>query len=287
MGGRTDAEKPGADTPAIEIRGLRKSFGGRPVLRGVDLVVPRGKTVVVLGLSGSGKSTLLKHIIGLLKPDEGQILVDGRDIARATADEIEDLRWRFGMVFQNAALLQSLTVAENVALPLVERFRQSRGPIRLKRLDSSEREGSAIDRRRWRQEIAARVSEKLALVGLAGSENKMPSELSGGMRKRAGLARAIVHDPDILLYDEPTTGLDPIICRHVDDLIIRMRERLGVSSVVISHDVEGAVRTADVMALLHEGVIVGQGPPEEFTKSPDPVVRQFLEGRSEGPIKVL
>lgn len=273
--------------PAIEIRGLKKSFGGRPVLRGVDLVVPRGKTVVVLGLSGCGKSTLLKHIIGLLKPDDGHIFVDGKDIARATPEELEEIRWRFGMVFQNAALLQSLTVAENVALPLVERIRQSRRPVMLKRLDSPEREPTAIDRRRWRQEIAARVSEKLALVGLAGAEDKMPSELSGGMRKRAGLARAIVHDPDILLYDEPTTGLDPIICRHVDDLIIRMREKLGVSSVVISHDVEGAVRTADIMALLHEGTIVEQGPPEEFMKSQNPIVRQFLEGRAEGPIKVL
>jgi phospholipid/cholesterol/gamma-HCH transport system ATP-binding protein len=253
---------PEDGTPAIVIEGLRKSFGSKAILQGVDLVVPRGKTVVVLGLSGSGKSTLIKHIIGLLKPDDGRILLDGKDIARATPDEMEAIRWRFGMVFQNAALLQSFTVGENVALPLVER------------------------REMLPEEIKARVSEKLGLVGLAGAEDKLPSELSGGMRKRAGLARAIVHDPEFLLYDEPTTGLDPIICRHVDDLIVRMREKLGVSSIVISHDIEGAVRTADHMVLLYEGAIVEQGGPDEFMKSENPIVRQFLEGRAEGPINI-
>ena len=258
----------GNEQPAVEIQGLKKSFNGTPVLSGVDLTVPKGKTVVVLGLSGSGKSTLLKHVIGLLRPDEGRILVEGRDIARAGLNEIEMIRWNFGMVFQYAALLQSLSVAENVALPLVEKERH-------------EKHTYPTD------EIHRRVKEKLRLVGLAGAEDKLPSELSGGMRKRAGLARAIVHDPDILLYDEPTTGLDPIICRHVDDLIIDMREKLGVSSLVISHDIEGAQRVADVMALLHEGKIVEVGAPDDFTKSKNPVVRQFLEGRSEGPIKVM
>jgi phospholipid/cholesterol/gamma-HCH transport system ATP-binding protein len=250
-------------TPAIVIEGLKKAFGEKEILRGVDLIVPRGKTVVVLGLSGSGKSTLIKHIIGLLRPDDGRILLDGKDIARATDDEMEAIRWRFGMVFQNAALLASLTVEENVALPLVER------------------------REMPPEEIHERVLEKLSLVGLGGAENKMPSELSGGMRKRAGLARAIVHDPEFLLYDEPTTGLDPIICRHVDDLIVRMREKLGVSSIVISHDIEGAVRTADYMVLLYEGQVIETGPPEEFMKTTNPIVRQFLEGKAEGPIAIM
>jgi phospholipid/cholesterol/gamma-HCH transport system ATP-binding protein len=249
--------------PVVRIEGLKKAFDGKPVLRGVDLDIPRGKTVVVLGLSGCGKSTLLKHVIGLLRPDEGRIVVEGRDIAGASEDEFEEIRWRFGMVFQNAALLQSLTVGENVALPLVER--RELPPDEIERL----------------------VSEKLALVGLAGAEDKMPAELSGGMRKRAGLARAIVHGPDILLYDEPTTGLDPIICRHVDDLIISMREKLGVSSLVISHDIEGARRVGDIVALLHEGAVVEKGPPEEFFGTENPVVRQFLAGESEGPIKVM
>jgi len=255
--------KPAGGEPIVKIENLRRSFDGRPVLRGVDLDVPDGKTVVVLGLSGCGKSTLLKHVIRLLCPDEGRIVIEGRDIAHLTGPELEQMRWRFGMVFQNAALLQSLTVGENVALPLVEK------------------------RELPRDEIARLVSEKLALVGLAGTEDKMPAELSGGMRKRAGLARAIVHSPRILLYDEPTTGLDPIICRHIDDLIVKMRDALGVSSLVISHDIEGAMRVADVLALLHEGRVIEKGPPDEFSKSENPIVRQFLEGRAEGPIKVM
>lgn len=263
-------------TPIIEIEGVRKAFDGKPVLRGVDLVVPEAKTVVVLGLSGCGKSTLLKHIIGLLQPDEGRILVEGADIAHATPSEIETIRWSFGMVFQGAALLQSLSVGDNVALPLVER-RRTLGHRRLRSFAED----------LTNEAIARRVEEKLTLVGLAGAGEKMPSELSGGMRKRAGLARAIVHEPRILLYDEPTTGLDPIICRHVDDLIIGMREKLGVSSVVISHDIEGARRVADIVALLHEGELIEKGPPEEFFESSNPIVRQFIEGSSEGPIKVM
>ncbi len=255
--------RSGNGEPIVRIEGLKRSFGERMVLRGVDLDIDKGKTLVVLGLSGCGKSTLLKHVIGLLRPDEGRITVEGRDLAHATGDELEEIRWNFGYVFQYSALLQSLTVAENVALPLVEK-----------------RELPA-------DEIMRRVSEKLKLVGLAGTEDRMPSELSGGMRKRAGLARAIIHDPQILLYDEPTTGLDPIICRHVDDLIVRMRDTLGVSSLVISHDIEGAQRVADTMALLHEGTVIERGPPEEFMASENPVVRQFLEGSAEGPIQVM
>ncbi len=265
-----------ATRTVIDIQGLKKAFGGRPVLCGVDLEVPEGKTVVVLGLSGSGKSTLLKHIIGLLKPDEGRILLEGTDLCCLTPRELEAIRWRFGMVFQNAALLQSLSVGDNVALPLVERRRMMH---RSERLEHAEEISDDA--------IRARVSEKLTLVGLGGAEEKMPSELSGGMRKRAGLARAIVHEPKLLLYDEPTTGLDPIIANHVDDLIIRMREKLGVSSIVISHDIEGAMRVADTVALLHEGVIIERGSPEEVSASADPTVRQFLEGKSEGPIKVM
>lgn len=258
-------EDPGvaSERPIIEIQGLHKALGGRPVLKGVDLLVPEGKTVVVLGISGSGKSTVLKHIVGLLRPDAGRVLVDGSDVAEATMKELEGIRWRCGVVFQNAALLQSLNVEENIALPLIERRVMPRN--------------AALERAR----------EKLALVGLAGAGEKMPAELSGGMRKRAGIARAIVHDPEIILYDEPTTGLDPIIGRHINDLVVKMRETLGVTSFVISHNVEGSGRIGDVLALLHDGRIVEQGSPEELTSSSNPTVRQFLEGRSEGPIKVL
>lgn len=237
----------------IETRGLHKSFNGQAVLKGVDLAIPKGEVTVIIGPSGSGKTVFLKHVIGLLKPDRGQVLVDGVDIGRLKGRELNDFRRRFGMLFQGAALFDSLTVFDNVAFPLIESSRGEKPPD-LKRV----------------------VEEKLALVGLAGAGNKMPSELSGGMRKRAGLARAIVLAPAIILYDEPTTGLDPIMAAAIDNLILSMQQRLRVTSVVISHDIESALRVGDRIAMIHEGRIIECAPPAEFERSANPVVRDFL-----------
>lgn len=244
----------------IEVKDLHKALGGKEVLRGVNLEVPEGSTTTILGLSGCGKSTLLKHIIGLLKPDRGSVIVDDRDVARAGRSELEEIRKLFGMVFQGSALLQSLTVAENVALSLVEAGKLNPGEIR------------------------ETVAHKLSLVKLTGFEGYYPADLSGGMRKRAALARAIVHNPRIILYDEPTTGLDPIITTATNELIVEMREKLGVTSVVISHDIESACQTSDVLAILHGGVIVQSGPPDAVMSTTDPAVRQFLDGRTRGPL---
>ena len=244
----------------IEMEDVHKALGGKEILRGVNLEVSEGSTTSILSLSGCGKSTLLKHIIGLLKPDRGRIAVDGRDVSKAGSSELEEVRKLFGMVFQGAALLQSLTVAENVALPLFEAGKLSGAEIR------------------------ETVAHKLSLVKLTGFEDYFPADLSGGMRKRAGLARAIVHSPRIILYDEPTTGLDPIITSATNELIVEMREKLGVTSVVISHDIESACGTSDVLAILHGGVIMQSGPPDAIMNTTNPAVRQFLEGRTRGPL---
>lgn len=238
--------------PAIEIVGLRKSFNGREVLRGIELSVPRGTTTVILGGSGSGKSVLMKHMIGLLKPDEGAVRIDGEDIVALTGASLDRVRRRFGMVFQHSALFDSMSVGENVAFPL-------RQHTRLKP-----------------DEMARRVAEKLELVGLPGTEHLMPAELSGGMRKRVGLARAVILDPEIVLYDEPTTGLDPIATDNVDDMILDAKRALGVSSVVISHDIGSSFKIADQLAFLYEGRIVVAGTPGEVRRSEHPRVRQFL-----------
>lgn len=247
----------------IELRGVEKSFGENHVLRGVDLQIPAGRITAVIGRSGEGKSVLLKHIIGLLHPDRGEILIDGVDISRLFGPELNQARSRFGMLFQGAALFDSMTVAENVAFPLWEHTRLSP------------------------EEIAARVREKLHLVGLDGVEDRMPSQLSGGMRKRVGLARAIVREPEIVLYDEPTTGLDPILTDSIGRLIVRMQETLSITSVVISHDVEGVLGFAHFIAMLHGGRIVVRGSPDQLRAMDDPLVRQFLMGSAEGPIQVL
>jgi phospholipid/cholesterol/gamma-HCH transport system ATP-binding protein len=239
---------------AIRIVELHKSFGDNHVLRGVNLSVPTGTTTVILGGSGSGKSVLMKHMIGLLRPDSGQVLVEGEDISQLRGPDLDRARSRFGMVFQLAALFDSMTVYDNVAFPLHEHHKEMP-----------------------ESEVARVVAEKLALVGLQGIEQKYPAELSGGMRKRVGLARAIVREPRIVLYDEPTTGLDPITTAYVDEMILDAKRELGVTSVVISHDIASSFKVADELAVLHEGRIVARGPPEVVRQSDHPHVRQFLQ----------
>ena len=239
-------------TPIISVRKLVKSFGGTPVLTGLDLDVKEGTTCVILGGSGSGKTVLMKHIIGLLKPDSGQVLVEGEDVVPLDDRGLERVRRKFGMVFQGSALFDSMTVFENVAFPLREHTRLSEAEIR------------------------QRVADKLGLVGLRGIESRYPADLSGGMRKRVGLARAIVRDPKIVLYDEPTTGLDPITTDYVDDMILTAKQKLGVTSLVISHDVASSFKVADQIAFLSEGKIVAHAPPAELRRSQHPVVKLFL-----------
>jgi len=252
-----------AERPILELRGLYKSFGEQVIFQGLDLAIDRGRTTVIIGCSGTGKSVLLKHMIGLIKPDAGQVLLGGRDITRFNDRQLNEIRKRFGMLFQDAALFDSMTVGENVAFPLKEHSKLKPA------------------------QIEEKVEEKLALVGLSGSQYKMPSQLSGGMRKRVGLARAIALEPEIILYDEPTTGLDPLMTDAINRLIKDTQARLGVTAVVISHDMEGAFKVAHKIAMLYQGKIYAQGAPEEMRDSNDPVVRQFIEGRSEGPIEVL
>lgn len=242
-----------APKPMIEIQGLHKSFGEHKVLTGIDLTVPEGSTLVILGGSGSGKTVLMKHMIGLLKPDQGHVVVDGEDIVPMNDEKLEVVRRKFGMVFQAAALFDSMTVFENVSFPLREH-----------RKDLSE------------SQMRDLVHEKLGIVGLKDVDEKFPADLSGGMRKRVGLARAIVLDPKIVLYDEPTTGLDPITTDYVDEMILEAKKQLGVTSVVISHDIASAFNVADNIAFLYQGVIVDQGPPETLRHSEHPQVKVFL-----------
>lgn len=236
----------------IEVRNLRKRFGSQEVLKGVSFSVPKGSTRVILGLSGSGKSVLMKHMIGLLKPDDGELLIDGEDITKLDTKAMRQVRRKFGMVFQQAALFDSMNVADNVAFPL--------------------REHSKLNP----QEIADKVTEKLAMVGLEKMQHKFPSELSGGMRKRVGLARAVVLDPMVVLYDEPTTGLDPITTDNVDNMILDAKAALDVTSVVISHDIGSAFKVADDIAVIHEGRIVEDCPKEQIRESKHPFVQDFL-----------
>lgn len=238
--------------PAVEFAHVSKAFSGRVVLQDVDLRIPSGRTTVIIGPSGAGKSVFLKLLVGLLQPDEGRILVEGEDLTRLDEEGLYRLRRRIGMLFQDGALFDSMTVGENVAFPLRRHTRM----------------GEA--------EIDASVASVLAAVGLPGIEDRMPSELSGGMRKRVGLARAIVLDPDIVLFDEPSSGLDPVTSDAIDQLIVEMRERLGKTFIVISHDIVGTFRIADHIAMLHGGRIVARGTPEEMRHSADPVVRAFL-----------
>ena len=242
---------------SIELRDLHKSFGPKKVLQGFSLEVREGETLSIIGPSGAGKSVTLKHVLGLIRPDRGEVWVDGSNVHALEQEELYELRRRVGYVFQFAALFDSMTIGENVAMGL----RRIRG--------MSE------------DVIQGRVSECLRLVELPGTEKLRPSELSGGMQKRAGLARAIATQPKYLLYDEPTTGLDPVTVTVIDRLIMRMAEELGVTGVVITHDIDSAYKISDRIAMLHEGRVRLVGTPEEIRSSEDPVVKSFIEGRPE------
>ncbi|MBI3849666.1 MAG: ABC transporter ATP-binding protein [Verrucomicrobia bacterium] len=241
----------------IEVRDLKKSFGPQRVLDGVSFRIETGESVVIIGRSGCGKSILLKHLIGLLISDAGEVLVDGENIGRMNERQLLRVRHKFGMLFQGAALFDSLTVAENVGFAL----------RRLGKLTETE--------------IAKKVGEALEMVELPGVEEKKPSELSGGMRKRVGLARAIVYQPEIVLYDEPTTGLDPIVADSIDQLLLRVWERLKVTTVVVTHDMRSARRIGQRIMMLHDGKIYVTGTPDEIFQSPDPVVNRFVNGISD------
>ena len=239
----------------IEVRQLKKSFGAQKILDGVDLRIESGESVVIIGRSGGGKSVLLKHIIALLQPDSGDVLIDGESIVKMNERQLLRIREKFGMVFQGAALFDSMSVAENVAFPLVRKKKKYTAA-----------------------EIEKRVARALEVVDLPGTQKKNPAELSGGMRKRVGLARAIVYEPQILLYDEPTTGLDPIVSDSIDKLIIRVRDHLNVTSVVVTHDMRSARRVGNRVLMLHDKKIYANATPEALFASQDPIVRQFIDG---------
>ena len=243
----------------IDLQKVSKSFGDKIVLDELDLSIYEGESVVILGGSGSGKSVLLKHMIGLLQPDAGRIVVDGVDIASLDGRAITGFRQRFGMSFQEGALFDSMTVSEN--------------------------DGYALRRAgRSKSEIAARVSECLEMVHLEGAGQKLPAELSGGMRRRVGFARAIALEPKILLFDEPTTGLDPVMKAVIDQLILELQAKLGSTAVSITHDMDSAFRIAERIAMLYQGKIIAYAPPAEFRASPDPRVQQFIQGLATGPL---
>ena len=246
----------------IELIEVRKSFGENHVLRGVNLKIESGESMVVIGGSGTGKSVILKHIIGLIRPDSGKIIIDGNNIPELSERELNEFRKRFGMLFQGSALFDSLSVWENVGFGLKEHRNLPEAEIR---------------------EIAR---EKLAMVGLKGIEDRMPADLSGGMKKRVGLARAIAMDPQIILYDEPTTGLDPIMSDVINNLIQEMNQQLSVTSVTITHDMKSAYKIADKIAMLYQGKILEVGTPDEIRESQNPVVQQFINGSAVGPISV-
>jgi phospholipid/cholesterol/gamma-HCH transport system ATP-binding protein len=238
----------------IQVTGLRRSFGAQEVLRGLDLEVGSGEVLVVIGRSGGGKSVLLKHLIGLLRPNAGHILVDGVDITRLTRSALDRIRERYGVVFQGGALFDSMSVYDNVAFPLREKTRLSGADIR------------------------QRVEEKLAQVGLEGMGGKNPAEISGGMRKRVAIARALVTEPEVVFFDEPTTGLDPILVNTIHHLIVELHRKFRFTAVVVSHEIPEIFRIADRVAMLHEGVIVDSGSPEAIQASANPVVQQFIRG---------
>jgi phospholipid/cholesterol/gamma-HCH transport system ATP-binding protein len=240
----------------IELRNVHKRFGRLVVLNGVSLSIEEGQSLVVIGASGSGKSVMLKHIVGLLKPDKGEVWYDGRRIDTATEREMDTIRQDFGFLFQMGALFDSLSVEENVAFPLVEHTRKSAN------------------------EIASLVKQKLAMVGLDGTQKKMPGELSGGQRKRVALARAIALGPRVILYDEPTTGLDPIRSDVINELILKLKRELNVTSLVVTHDMQSAFKVGDRIVMLHEGKLIFDGSPQEIQKSEVPVVRRFVLGEA-------
>jgi len=247
----------------IRVVDLHKSFAGQPVLKGINLELETGAITTIIGGSGSGKTVLLKHLNALLLPDRGSVLVDGKDITKLGESALNDMRQKFGVLFQGAALLDSMTIFDNVAFPLREKTTLGEGEIR------------------------QRVEERLAQVGLNGMGYKYPAEVSGGMKKRAGLARALVIEPQIILFDEPTTGLDPLLGKSIHDLIRKMHATFGFTGVVVSHDIPAVFRISDRVAMLANGVIAEVGPTEQFVASANPMVRQFLQGDAEGPLAVL
>jgi phospholipid/cholesterol/gamma-HCH transport system ATP-binding protein len=242
-----------SEKAVIELVNVRKSYGSQEVLKGVNLSIMEGKTTVIVGGSGQGKSQIIKHILGLIKPDSGQVIVYGKDIARVSKKELKEIRTHFGVLFQNAALFDSMTVFDNVALPLRERTKKTEA------------------------EITNIVNEKLKMMDVEGTNEKYPAQLSGGMRKRVGLARALVLDPKIIFFDEPTTGLDVAKSNEIYRVFFRSQEQIGYTSVIVSHDVPKIFKLADYVALLNNGVIQGCLTPEEFQLSDDPVIRAFVE----------
>lgn len=244
----------------IEVKNVVKSFNGRVVLNQLNLGVQKGETLVIIGRSGCGKSVLLKHIIGILKPDSGEIVVDGVGISALPPKNLNQMRMRFGMVFQGAALFDSMTVGENVGFMLTEHTELSEKAVR------------------------ERVEESLELVGLKGIQDLKPSELSGGMKKRVALARAICIRPEIVLYDEPTTGLDPIMADAINDLITQLHDKLKVTSIAVTHDMTSAYKIGTRIAMMYQGQIIQIGAPDEIRNTRDPVVRQFITGSASGPM---
>jgi phospholipid/cholesterol/gamma-HCH transport system ATP-binding protein len=238
----------------IRVQGLHKRFGSQPVLRGTDLDIATGEIMVVIGRSGGGKSVLLKHLIGLLRPDSGTVAVDGIEITRLRGAELDRVRQRYGVVFQGGALFDSMSVSDNVAFPLREKSRLGPG------------------------EIKGRVEEKLEQVGLTGMGHKNPAEISGGMRKRVAIARALVTEPEIVFFDEPTTGLDPILVNTIHHLIMELHRKFRFTAVMVSHEIPEIFEIADRVAMLHEGVIVEVGAPEAVRASANPIVQQFIRG---------
>jgi phospholipid/cholesterol/gamma-HCH transport system ATP-binding protein len=243
--------------PLIELRDVHRRFDALVVLNGVSLSIQPGQSIVIIGASGSGKSVLLKHMVGLLRPDRGQVFFDGQRIDHLPERKLMRIRRRFGFLFQLGALFDSLSVAQNIAFPLLEHSSQSAAQVR------------------------QTVARKLALVGLDAFEDKMPGELSGGQRKRVALARAIAMDPEVILYDEPTTGLDPIRADVINSLIIRLKRELGMASVVVTHDMNSAFRVADRVVMLHDGRFIFDGTPAQVQQSTDPVVRRFVAGEAD------
>ena len=246
----------------ISVQGLEKRIGAQEILRGIDLNVARGETLAIIGRSGGGKSVLLKHLIGLMRPDTGEIWVEGQNIIKMTERQLASIRQKVGILFQGSALFDSMTVAENIAFPLRE---------------AGERDAKVLRKK---------VSEMLEIMEMPGQEDKMPVNLSGGMKKRVGLARSIVRQPSCILYDEPTSGLDPVVSDSINKLIRRLQERLGVTSIVVTHDMKNAFHVADRIAYLHEGRIYFHGTPAKLQQTSDPLLQDFMQGRSDEKLRV-